>query len=40
MAYPRSANRRILMREDNNFNESFLHEQARGTPLDKLLAAP
>jgi RHH-type proline utilization regulon transcriptional repressor/proline dehydrogenase/delta 1-pyrroline-5-carboxylate dehydrogenase len=29
--------RRLL---ENTSNESFLHEQARGTPLDKLLAAP
>jgi RHH-type proline utilization regulon transcriptional repressor/proline dehydrogenase/delta 1-pyrroline-5-carboxylate dehydrogenase len=29
--------RRLL---ENTSNESFLHEQARGTPLDALLAAP
>jgi len=29
--------RRLL---ENTSNESFLHEQARGTPLDQLLAAP
>ena len=29
--------RRLL---ENTSNESFLHEQARGTPLEKLLAAP
>jgi RHH-type proline utilization regulon transcriptional repressor/proline dehydrogenase/delta 1-pyrroline-5-carboxylate dehydrogenase len=29
--------RRLL---ENTSNESFLHEQARGTPIDKLLAAP
>lgn len=29
-----------LMRLDNNTNESFLSEQARGVPVDRLLAAP
>jgi proline dehydrogenase len=29
--------RRLL---ENTSNESFLHEQARGTPLEALLAAP
>jgi hypothetical protein len=29
-----------LMRFDNASNESFLHEQAVGTSLDVLLAAP
>jgi RHH-type proline utilization regulon transcriptional repressor/proline dehydrogenase/delta 1-pyrroline-5-carboxylate dehydrogenase len=29
--------RRLL---ENTSNESFLHEQYRGTPLDQLLAAP
>jgi proline dehydrogenase len=29
--------RRLL---ENTSNESFLHEQSRGAPLDQLLAAP
>jgi RHH-type proline utilization regulon transcriptional repressor/proline dehydrogenase/delta 1-pyrroline-5-carboxylate dehydrogenase len=29
--------RRLL---ENTSNESFLHEQSRGTPLETLLAAP
>jgi hypothetical protein len=29
-----------LMLYDNDSNESFLHEQARGVPLDELLARP